>query len=185
MIPFDASGAFYPVAEGREVRRLAVRGAAATVSGAALSLAAQVISTAILARLLTPADFGVVAMVTTFCMLLMSFGTSGLILTIGFAAPGSLLARFYEILLLHSLRTRCRWRCSFPGPDCTHSSPRGGSIAKGHETGRGTRLRIHMSQQATLPQRGAAGYLAKGLRRLPRRGLGPIEAAGMKIHNRM
>jgi len=123
MIPFDASGAFYPVAEGCEVRRLAIRGAAATVSSAALSLAAQVISTAILARLLTPADFGVVAMVTTFGMLLMSFGTSGfseaviqpekmnrfqasnlfwitcaigLILTIGFAASGSLLARFYR-----------------------------------------------------------------------------------------
>ena len=66
MIPFDASGAFQPTAEGSELRRLAVRGAAATVSASALSLAAQVVSTVILARLLTPADFGVVAMVTTF-----------------------------------------------------------------------------------------------------------------------
>jgi PST family polysaccharide transporter len=123
MNPFDASGAFHPVAEGSEVRRLAVRGAAATVSAAALSLALRVVPTVILARLLTPADFGVVAMVTTFSLLLMSFGTSGfseaiiqpeemnrflasnffwitcaigLILTIGFAVSGPLLARFFR-----------------------------------------------------------------------------------------
>jgi PST family polysaccharide transporter len=123
MIPFDASGAFRPVAEGGELRRLAVRGAAATVSAQGLALALQVVGTVILARLLTPADFGVVAMVTTFSLLLMSFGSNGfneaviqrdemnrfqasnlfwitsaagLILTIGFAAAGSLLARFYR-----------------------------------------------------------------------------------------
>jgi polysaccharide transporter, PST family len=123
MIPFDAQGAFHPVAEGSELRRLAVRGAAATVSGAALSLALRVVPTVVLARLLTPADFGVVAMVTTFSLLLTSFGTSGfseaviqpqemnrsqasnlfwitcaigLILTIGFAASGPLLARFFR-----------------------------------------------------------------------------------------
>jgi PST family polysaccharide transporter len=123
MIPFDASGAFRPVAEGSELRRLAVRGAAVTVSAQGLALALQVVGTVILARLLTPADFGVVAMVTTFSLLLMSFGSNGfneviiqrdemnrfqasnlfwitsavgLILTIGFAAAGSLLARFYR-----------------------------------------------------------------------------------------
>ncbi|HZQ21085.1 MAG TPA: lipopolysaccharide biosynthesis protein [Terriglobales bacterium] len=123
MIPFDASGAFHPVAQGGELRRLAVRGAAATISGAALSLGVQVVSTVVLARLLAPADFGVVAMVTTISMLLMSFGTSGFseaviqpkdvnqfqasnlfwitcaigfILTLGFALSGSLLARFYR-----------------------------------------------------------------------------------------
>src|ERR1051325_10030670 len=123
MIPFDASGWFQPTAEGHELRRLAVKGAAATVSAAALGFAAQAVSTVILARLLTPADFGVVAMVTTFVLLLMSFGpngfeelviqraemgrhqasnlfwinfTAGLILTIVFAAAGSLLARFYR-----------------------------------------------------------------------------------------
>src|SRR5438105_11852549 len=78
MIPFDVNGAFHPVAAGRELRRLAVRGAAATVSAAALALAAQVVSTVILARMLTPPDFGVVTMVTTFSMLLMSFGPNGL-----------------------------------------------------------------------------------------------------------
>jgi PST family polysaccharide transporter len=127
MIPFDASGAFRPVAEGGELRRLAVRGAAATVSAAGLSLLLQVVGTVILARLLTPADFGVVTMVTTFSLLLMSFGSNGfneaviqreeihrflasnlfwiisaagLILTIGFAGAGSLLARFYRTPLV-------------------------------------------------------------------------------------
>jgi len=122
MIPFDASGAFRPKAGNHELRRLAVRGAAASVSASGLSLAAQVISTVILARLLTPADFGVVTMVTTFSLLAASFGLNGfteaviqfeeidhytasnlfwfnsgagLILAIAFAAAGSLLARFY------------------------------------------------------------------------------------------
>jgi PST family polysaccharide transporter len=122
MIPFDATGSFHPGNGGHELRRLAVRGAAATVSAAALALGAQVISTVILARLLTPADFGVVTMVTTFSLLVASFGLNGfteaviqfeeidhytasnlfwlnlgagLMLAIAFAASGSLLARFY------------------------------------------------------------------------------------------
>jgi PST family polysaccharide transporter len=123
MTPFDASGDFHPTAEGRDLRRLAVRGGAATISAAALSLAAQVVSTVILARLLAPADFGLVAMVTTFGMFLLGVGPNGvneaviqrdkmdrflasnlfwinsvvgLVLAIGFAAAGSLLARFYR-----------------------------------------------------------------------------------------
>jgi PST family polysaccharide transporter len=121
--PFDASGAFRPVAEGSELRRLAVRGAAATVSASGLALAAQVISTVILARLLTPADFGVVTMVTTLSLLLANFGLNGfteaiiqfeemdhdtasnlfwlnsgagLVLAIALVPAGSLLARFYR-----------------------------------------------------------------------------------------
>ncbi len=81
------------------------------------------ISTIILARLIAPADFGVVAMATTFSLLLVSFGLNGfteaviqfegvdhytasnlfwlnsgvgLVFAIGFAAAGSLLARFYR-----------------------------------------------------------------------------------------
>jgi len=123
MIPFDDSGAFHPVAEGNELRRLAVRGAAATVSASALGLGAQVISTVILARLLTPSDFGVVTMVTTFSLLLLSVGLNGfteaiiqceqidhytasnlfwlnlgtgLVLAISFAASGSLLTHLYR-----------------------------------------------------------------------------------------
>jgi PST family polysaccharide transporter len=123
MTPFDSGGSFYLVAEGSELRRLAVRGAAATVSAAWLSLALRVVPTLVLPRLLTPADFGVVAMVTTFSLLFTSFGASGfneaviqaeemnrfrasnlfwitcsigLIFTIGFAASGPLLARFFR-----------------------------------------------------------------------------------------
>jgi PST family polysaccharide transporter len=123
MIPFDASGAFHPVAEGRELRRLAVRGATASLSGQGIGFASQLVGTVMLARLLSPADFGVVAMVTTFSLLLMSFGSNGfneaviqwdkidrfqasnlfwincavgLILMIGFAAAGSVLSRLYR-----------------------------------------------------------------------------------------
>src|SRR5436853_220599 len=77
MIPFDASGAFRPVSEGSELRRLAVRGAAATISAAGVSLVLQMGGTVILARLLTPADFGVVTVVTTFSLLVLSFGANG------------------------------------------------------------------------------------------------------------
>lgn len=122
MIAFDSNGAFRPKTGGHEVRGLAVRGAAATVTASALSLLAQVASTVILARLLTPDDFGVVTMVTTFSLLVANFGLNGfteaviqceeidrqtasnlfwinsgagLVLAITFAAAGSLLAWFY------------------------------------------------------------------------------------------
>lgn len=122
MIPFDDSGAFHPRAESDQLRRLAVRGAAASVTASGLALGAQLVSTVILARLLTPADFGVVTMVTTFSLLAASFGLNGfteavmqseeidhftasnlfwlnsgagLILAIAFAAAGSLLVRLY------------------------------------------------------------------------------------------
>lgn len=123
MKPFNQSGAFHPtVAEG-EVYRRAVRGAGATLLSGGLGLAIQVVGTVILARLLTPNDFGVVTMVTTFSLLLVNFGlngfteaiiqveeidefvasnifwinvSAGVLLTVGFAAAGSLLARFYH-----------------------------------------------------------------------------------------
>jgi len=104
------------------VRRLAVRGASATTLAQGLGLAIQIISTLILARLLTPTDFGLVTMVTTFSLLFMNAGGNGfteavlqrkdlshplasnlfwinvgtgLVLTMVFAASGSLLAKFY------------------------------------------------------------------------------------------
>ncbi len=88
-----------------------------------VTFAIQMIATMVLARILTPADYGVVTMVTTFSVLLVSCGHVGfpdavlqrdeidhslasnlfwinvgigLFLTIGFAAAGSLLARFYS-----------------------------------------------------------------------------------------
>jgi hypothetical protein len=62
MIPFDSNGAFCPRGGSHELRRLAVRGAAATLSASGLALGAQVISMVTLAQLMMPADFGVVAM---------------------------------------------------------------------------------------------------------------------------
>src|SRR5207249_7239012 len=121
--PFDESGAFILAAEGQEVRRLAMQGAGATTLAQAFGLTIQIISTLVLARLLTPADFGLVTMVTTFSLLLMNAGGNGfteavlqrkevnhflisnlfwinvsigLVLTIAFAAAGSLMARFYH-----------------------------------------------------------------------------------------
>jgi PST family polysaccharide transporter len=88
----------------------------------AFGLAIQIIATVYLARLLSPSDFGLITMVTTFSLLLVNFGSngfteavlnrdevdhslasnlfwinigSGLLLTVGFAAAGSLIARFY------------------------------------------------------------------------------------------
>jgi len=120
--PFDETGVFRRTADGDALQRLAVRGATVTVLSQSLAFAIQMIATVILARLLTPADFGLLAMVSTFSLLLMNFGpigfteavlqreeidhalasnlfwinlSLGLLLTIGFAAAGPLLARFY------------------------------------------------------------------------------------------
>ncbi len=122
--PFGTNGSFAAGTPegGSTVKRLAVRGAGMTILSGALSLAIQVIATVILARLLTPRDFGLVAMVTTFSLLLSNFGINGiteaivqhermdrwlagnlfwinlacgLLLAAGFASAGSALARFY------------------------------------------------------------------------------------------
>ncbi len=112
---------------GAKLKRLAVRGAGMTMFSGGLGLAIQIIATVALARLLTPRDFGLVAMVTTFSLLLSNFGLNGitealvqqmriddaharnlfwlnllggLLLTGGFAAAGSLLAKFYNEPLL-------------------------------------------------------------------------------------
>ena len=121
--PFDEGGAFIRAAKDQEIRRLAVRGVGATTLAQALGLAIQVISILILARILVPADFGLVAMVTTFSLLFVNAGSNGfneailqwaefdhllasnlfwinigtgLVLTIAFAAAGSLMAWFYS-----------------------------------------------------------------------------------------
>jgi len=121
--PFNSSGAFRPSELEGGLRRLALRSAGVTLLSQAVVFSIQMMATVILARLLTPADFGLVTMVTTFSLLLMSFGQNGyveavlqrvsmdhflasnlfwinvvvgLILTIGFAGAGSLLTRFYH-----------------------------------------------------------------------------------------
>ena len=77
MKPFDSSGNFHPVARAEGLRRTAVRGAGVTIFAQGVSLVVQIAATVVLARLLTPADFGVVTMVTTFSLLLCSFGLNG------------------------------------------------------------------------------------------------------------
>ncbi len=124
MKPFNESGKFIGGVPqgGAALKRAAVRGAGMTVFSSALSLGIQIIATVVLARILTPKDFGLVAMVTTFSLLLSNFGINGVteaivqqekidrmqasnlfwmnlgcgvLLTVGFAASGTLLAKFY------------------------------------------------------------------------------------------
>jgi polysaccharide transporter, PST family len=114
---------FRPIESGRRLHRTAVRGAAASVAGQAAMFGLQLGSVVTLARLLTPADFGIVTMVTTFSLLFLSFGLNGFtefimqreelsdslasnlfwinlgigtILTLAFASAGQLLAMFYH-----------------------------------------------------------------------------------------
>ena len=123
MKPFDATGAFHTIGEGQGLRRTAVRGAGVMVFAGGVSFALQIAATVVLARLLTPADFGVVTMVTTFSLLLCSFGlngfteailqrkevthslasnlfwiniSAGVLLTITFAVLGPVMALFYH-----------------------------------------------------------------------------------------
>jgi len=120
--PFDESGAFRLAEDGHGFRRLAVRGAGVTLLSQSLGFAIKMIATIVLARLLTPDDFGLVAMVTTFSLLLQNIGFNGfteavlqreeidhglasnlfwlnaglgLLLAIVFVAVGPLLAQFY------------------------------------------------------------------------------------------
>lgn len=124
MKPFDLDGEFASGVSGSGARltRLAVRGAGMTVLSSGFSLAIQIVATVVLARVLVPRDFGLVAMVTTFSLLLSNFGINGIteaivqqekldsiqssnlfwmnlcigmLLTCGFVATGSLLAKFY------------------------------------------------------------------------------------------
>jgi O-antigen/teichoic acid export membrane protein len=121
--PFQPNGTFHPIETGMGLRRSAVRGAGAAITGSAGNFAVGIGSVVVLARLLTPSDFGVVTMVTTFSLLLRSFGLNGFtelimqreeitdslasnlfwinlgigtILTLAFASSGPLLALFYH-----------------------------------------------------------------------------------------
>lgn len=121
--PFDHDGKFLPTEMGGGLRRRAVRGAGITVFSQGVVFATQIVATIVLARLLAPADFGVVTMVTTFSLLLMSFGLNGyteaviqredlshrlasnlfwinvgvgILFALMFSAAGSALAKFYN-----------------------------------------------------------------------------------------
>lgn len=60
-----------------DLKKRAMRGAGATVFSGAISFLVQFFGTIILARLLTPDDFGLIAMVTAFSLLLQNFGLNG------------------------------------------------------------------------------------------------------------
>jgi O-antigen/teichoic acid export membrane protein len=121
--PFQLDGNFQPIVTGDGLRRSAVRGVGVSIAGQAASFVVMIGSVVMLARLLTPADFGIVTMVTTFSLLFRSFGMNGFtelimqreemshtlasnlfwielgigtILTVAFAGSGSLLALFYH-----------------------------------------------------------------------------------------
>lgn len=121
-VPFDLSGVFHAANES-DVQRLAIRGAGATLLSSGASLGVQIFSTVILARLLMPSDFGLVAMVSTFSLLLSNFGLNGftealiqrekldhrlasnifwtsvgagIVISIAFVASGALLVKFYH-----------------------------------------------------------------------------------------
>jgi O-antigen/teichoic acid export membrane protein len=121
--PFDVSGNFQTISSGDGLRRSAVRGAGASIVGQAFTFGVQMASVVVLARLLTPADFGIVTMVTTFSLMFRSFGMNGFtelimqreelsndftsnlfwinlgigtFLTVVFASAGPLLANFYH-----------------------------------------------------------------------------------------
>src|SRR5437867_3243423 len=127
MKPFGKDGSFQPIGDRDGLRRAAVRGAGLTMLSQGTGLVIQVLATVVLARLLTPKDFGLVTMVTTFSLFLVSLGVNGffegviqqpslshalatnlfwinvsvgLIVAVGFAASGPLLARFYGDPLL-------------------------------------------------------------------------------------
>lgn len=123
MKPFDQRGQFVDSEFSSGLRRATIRGASVTVISAGCSLVIQIVSTMVLARILTPSDFGVVTMVTTFSLLVSNFGYNGFtegilqkstldeqlssnvfwicvgcgtLLTIAFAGCGTLLGHFYR-----------------------------------------------------------------------------------------
>jgi O-antigen/teichoic acid export membrane protein len=61
------------------IKKHAVRGASATISASVVNYGLQTVGTIILARLLSPEDFGLVAMVTTFSLLAQNFGANGFV----------------------------------------------------------------------------------------------------------
>ena len=122
VVPFDQSGEFRTLVNAEGLKPRAVRGAAVTMVCQVVAFVIQLAGSLVLARLLSPTDFGIVTMVTTFSLLFMNFGVNGfteailqrdtidrslasnvfwinvtvaLFLTLGFALAGPLLAHFY------------------------------------------------------------------------------------------
>jgi PST family polysaccharide transporter len=60
-----------------DLKKRAIKGAGFTIAGQTINFGVQTVGTIILARLLTPGDFGVVTMAATFSLLLENFGVNG------------------------------------------------------------------------------------------------------------
>ncbi len=60
------------------IKEQAVRSSGVTIASSAATFLIQMVGTIVLARLLTPSDFGLVTMVTTFSLLLQSVGVNGI-----------------------------------------------------------------------------------------------------------
>ena len=71
----EAKNYFKKLEPWSQLKFRAVRGGAVTVMTNALAFGIQMIGTIVLARLLTPRDFGLVGMVTTFSLFLQTFVT--------------------------------------------------------------------------------------------------------------
>lgn len=78
MNPFDAAGQFQIPGEGAGAPRRTVRNAGVTIFGQGCVFIIQMLGMTVLARILTPGDFGLVTMVTTFSLLFASFGVAGI-----------------------------------------------------------------------------------------------------------
>lgn len=130
-----------------DLKRQAVRGAGATVFSQILGSGTQIIGAVILARLLIPEDFGLVAMVTAFSLLLQNFGVNGfteaiiqqevvnhkqistlfwinvgfsLSLTLLFMASAPLIALFYKEPRLKSITIAISFSIIFAGMSTQH-----------------------------------------------------------------
>ena len=120
--PFDTNGVFPIPSSTSQLRGVAVRGAGVVLFAQSCTYLVQLAGVTVLARLLVPSDFGLVAAVTTFSIFLASIGQIGFpeailqreemnhhlasnlfwihlaissLLTLVFAAAGSLLAKLY------------------------------------------------------------------------------------------
>jgi O-antigen/teichoic acid export membrane protein len=120
--PFNDLG-YFETETKEQLRRQAIRSAGVSIVGSAGNFAVSTGSVVVLARLLSPSDFGIVTMVSTISLLLRSFGVNGFtelivqretltddlasnlfwinsgiaaIIAVAFACSGRLLAMFYH-----------------------------------------------------------------------------------------
>jgi PST family polysaccharide transporter len=149
--PFDASGAFAPTVPrgGTALRSLAVRGAGMNVFSGATGIGIQMVATVLLARLLLPRDFGLMAMVVTFSLLLTNAPPNGFIdsilqrkdidralatnlfwinlgigvlLAVAFAAAAPLVALFYHEPAVAPINLAMSITILFSTAPCIHAS---------------------------------------------------------------